>query len=363
MNRYLIGFLFFLAACHKNPTLRPQKKNIIETVYASGKIMADSEYTVNALIAGTVIQKLVKEGDAVKKGQLLYVIKYDAPHAKLDAAKSAYSEAQDNISDKSRVLSDLKISMENAEVKYVNDSLLYARRSRLWQQGIGTQNDVDNAYTGFITSQNQKRSAEQKYYSTKNDLNVMLANARSQLTGAKNDLDNYFIRSENDGRVYQTFKERGEAVKLNDPVAILGKSTERIIRLAVDQQDIDKVKKGQEVLLRTDITGNKIYHAEIDRIYPMMNEADQTFRVDALFTDSTQQPYTHSSVEANIIIRKKDNVLTIPRLAMVSDDSVMVKENGKTKTIAVKTGIRTLDEVEIESGLTGSSEVLMPQQK
>ncbi|HVM89609.1 MAG TPA: HlyD family efflux transporter periplasmic adaptor subunit [Puia sp.] len=352
-----------ITACHKNTSIHPQRKKIVETVYASGKITADSEYTVFALNAGTITNKLIKEGDTIKKGQLLYIIKNEAPAAKAEAAKIAYSEAQANLSEKSRVLNDLKIAMDNAGVKFINDSLLYARRNNLWKQGIGAQNDVDNAYANYISSFNLKKSAEEKYYATKNDLNVSLANAKSQLASAQNDLSNYFIKSENDGRVYQTFKEIGEAAKVNDALALLGKTSKRIIRLAVDQQDIDKVKIGQEVLLKIDITGNTIYHAIVERIYPMMNEADQTFRVDAFFSDSTHQPYIHSSVEANIIIQTKNNALTIPRLAMVSDDSIMIKQNGKQKTIAVKTGIKTLDEVEIRDGLSETSEIIMPQQK
>jgi HlyD family secretion protein len=363
MHRFLIAFLFLFAACHKNPGFHPLKKNIVETVYASGKVMADSEYTVYALSTGTVIKKLIRENDTIKKGQLLYVIKYDAISARLDAAKTAYAEAETNLSKRSRVLNDLKISMDNAETRFASDSLLYARRSRLWQEGIGTQNDLDNANVAEITSLNQKKSAEERYYSTANDLNVSLANAKSQLAGAQNDLNNYFIRSDNNGRVYQTYKEMGEAVRLNDPLALLGKAQQRIIRLAVDQQDIGRVKTGQEVLLKTDITGNAIYHATVERIYPMMNEADQTFRVDASFADGTQQPFTHSSVEANIIIQKKNNVLTIPRLALVSEDSAMVRQDGKIKTIGLVVGIRTLDEVEIIKGLDESSEIIMPKQQ
>jgi HlyD family secretion protein len=368
MKKYIfiylsIVFIITIIACNKTVTLHPQRKNIVETVYASGKIIADSEYTVYSLNAGTVIKKLTKEGDTVKKGQLLYVIKNDAPMAKADAAKIAYNEAQSNLSERSRVLNDLKITMSNAETKFINDSVLYARRNNLWKQGIGTQNEVDNAYTAYINSLNQKKSAEEKYHAMVNDLQVSLANAKSQLAGAQNDLSNYFIRSESDGRVYQTTKEAGEAVKINEAMALLGKTSTRIIKLAVDQQDIDKIRIGQEVLLKTDITGNTIYHATVERIYPMMNEADQTFRVDAFFSDNAQQPFTHSSVEANIIIQKKNNVLTVPRMAMVADDSIMVKQEGKSKTIAVQTGIHTLDEVEIINGLSESSEIIIPSQK
>lgn len=94
-----------------------------------------------------------------------------------------------------------------------------------------------------------------------------------------------------------------------------------------------------------------------------MNEVDQTFRVDAVFTDTTQQPFIHSSVEANIIIRKKNDALVIPRAAMIADDSVQVKQDGKIKIIAVQTGIRTLDETEIIKGLDESSQVLLPLNK
>ena len=358
-----IVLLYLSFGCHPNSRIHPIKKNIIETVYASGKILADSEYTVYALSAGVVTRKLVKEGDTVRKDQLLYVVRYDVPASKLDAARTGFEQARANVSENSRILGELKMAMDNARATFTNDSLLYARRTKLWQAGIGTRNDVDNAYTAYITALNLVKSAEEKYHSTLNDLTVSLANAKSQLTGAQNDLSNYFIRSQGDGRVYQTFKEPGEAVRLNDAVALLGKTQGRIIRLAVDQQDIDRVRTGQDVLLKTDITGNRIYHATVSRIYPMMNESDQTFRVDALFDSASTQPFTHSSVEANILIERKNNVLTIPRLALLAGDSLMVKENGKVRMVFVHTGIRTLDEVEVTGGLSESAEIIMPIQK
>ncbi|MBS1596973.1 MAG: HlyD family efflux transporter periplasmic adaptor subunit [Bacteroidetes bacterium] len=362
MNKLLaLVFIMFLASCKHETTIHPERKNIVETVYASGKITAENEYSLFALSNGTVVKKLVKEGDTVKKGQVIYIINNDAPAAKLDAARSNFENAQSNISDQSRVLKDLKLSMQSAETRYENDSLQYIRLKKLLDQGIGTQNNLDNARATALISENQKKSAEEKYYSTLNDLHVNYQNAKSQLTGAKTDLDNYFIRAEENGLVFQTMKEQGEAVKLNEAVALLGETKSRLIRLAVDQQDISRLKIGQEVLLKTDVTGSTIYKASISKIYPTMNETDQTFRVDAVFLDNTDQHYIHSSVEANIIIQKKNNVLVVPRQALVSDDSVQVKESGKIKTVAVKTGIHTLNDVEIIEGLNESSSIVLTQ--
>lgn len=353
--------LIFVGSCKHETSIHPERKNIVETVYASGKIIAENEYNLYALSNGTVIKKLAKEGDSVTKGQVIYIINNDAPAAKLDAARSNFENAQSNVSDQSRVLKDLKLSMQNAETRYTNDSLQYIRLKTLMDEGIGTQNNLDNARSTSLISENQKKSAEEKYYSTINDLKVTFQNARSQLAGAKTDLDNYFIRSEDNGRVYQMLKEQGEAVKLNEAVALLGEANKRIIRLAVDQQDISRIQTGQEVLLKADVTGNTIYKAVISKIYPMMNEVDQTFRVDAIFSDNNDQHYIHSSVEANIIIQKKDNVLIIPRQALTTTDSVQIKENGKIKTVSVKTGIRTLTDVEITGGLDETSAIILQQ--
>ena len=365
MNKLYIctGLLIFITACKNSTTIHPQRKNIIETVYASGKIMADSEYTVYALNPGTVIKKLVKEGDKVRKNQVLYIINNTAPAARLDAANTAYNNAKQNLSANSRVLSDLTIAMQNADIKFSNDSLQYTRLKNLWAENIGTKSALDIAETQYRTSMNQKRSAREKYYSTVNDLNVSLKNAQSQRATAQNDLNNYIIRAESAGTIYQTMKENGESVRANDAVALVGKSTERLIRLSVDQQDIYKIRIGQQVLLKADITGEKIYQAKVIRTFPVMNEAEQTFRVDAAFVNAGSQAYIHSSVEANIIIQKKEQSLVIPTQVLLSGDSLKVKQDGKVKTIAVKTGIHTIDEVEILGGLDEHADIVVPAKK
>src|SRR5882724_4607156 len=103
MAKFLpFGLLFVLVSCKHETNIHPQRKNIVETVYASGKIIAENEYNLYALSNGTVIKKLAKEGDSVTRGQVIYVVNNDAPAAKLDAAKSNFENAQSNVSDQSR---------------------------------------------------------------------------------------------------------------------------------------------------------------------------------------------------------------------------------------------------------------------
>jgi len=325
--------------------------------------MADSEYTVYALNPGTVIKKLVKEGDKVSKDEVLYVINNTAPAARLEAADVSYTTARQNLSANSRILGDLKLSMQNANIKFSNDSLQYQRLKALWVDNIGTKSSLDNAEMLYRTALNDKQSAKEKYYSTVNDLTVSLKNAHSQLATAQSDLKNYIIRAENAGTVYQMMKEKGESVRANDPVALVGKSADRIIRLSVDQQDIDKIKKGQQVLMKTDISGDKIYQALVIRTFPVMNESDQTFRVDAAFVNADSQPYIHSSVEANIIIQRKQQCLVIPGKFLLAGDSVRIKQGGHVKIASLKIGIHTIDDVEILGGIDERTDIIVPTQK
>src|SRR6185503_14122793 len=281
----------------------------------------------------------------------------------LDAAQRTYENARQNASGQSAVLSELRLALQSAQAKLTNDSLNYFRLKKLLDSTATSQSSVDNAHTVYVLSLNQKKSAEEKYSAAVGDLDVALHNARSVAAGAQQEFENFVIRSEGDGTVYQLMKEKGETVKAGEPVALLGETATKVIRLAVDQQDISKIKPGQQVLLKTDVSGSTVYRAAVSRIYPVMNETDQTFRVDALFTDSTSQPYIHSSVEANIIIQQKQQALILTRKAFVADDSVQVKKDGKIQPVFVKTGIRTLDDVEILGGVEESSEVILPVQK
>jgi len=170
MRKSTILFVAILAfACKHSNNIHPQRKDLVETVYASGKIISNNEYNLFALSAGSIIRKLVKDGDTVHKGQVLYVINYSAPAAKMDAAANSLTHAQQNLSQQSRILNDLRIAIETAQTKLSNDSLQYIRLKNLMAQGIGTQSNLDIAFTNYRVSQDQKKSALEKYFTGKTE--------------------------------------------------------------------------------------------------------------------------------------------------------------------------------------------------
>jgi multidrug efflux pump subunit AcrA (membrane-fusion protein) len=360
---FLLAALTFIGCwgCRRVATIHAQRKELIETVYASGKIVPGEEYSLAALCTGRIIRKWVQDGDTVHKGQLLYEVGAEDALRRADAAAGTYAITKEDISGTGPRLKDLELALQNARLRLENDSLVYFRWKQLWSENIGTRNNLDNCLMNYEVAQNNWRIAGQQYQAALNELRVTRNNARTQLSAVQKELEEYSIRSDREGIVYQTFKEAGEAVRLNEVVALVGSSRRPEIRLAVDQQDIGRIVPGQTVLVQADAGGSRIYTARVIRRYPVMNEVDQTFRVDAEFTDGVAPAFIHSSAEANIIIRRKPGCLVLPRTALSAKDSVRIGERGRWKAVRIETGISTLDDIEVLSGIDEHSAVRPPE--
>lgn len=63
------------------------------------------------------------------------------------------------------------------------------------------------------------------------------------------------------------------------------------------KSDITKVKVNQIALLKSDLTGDSIYEGEVKKIYPLMNETNQTFRVDITLKGEFNFPFINNTVE------------------------------------------------------------------
>lgn len=360
-----LGALAFLTlkSCKDDKSIKPQRKQITEAVYASGYLVPENEYKLYALADGYITRTFAETGDAVKAGQPLFQIQSDAQNAKLDASSYAYQVAQQNASDNSPALLDLKNKIRSAEARAANDSLNYARFKNMFDAGAATKAQLDNAKLAADVSHNDLQSAKEIFQRTQAQLNVEARNARSMLTASSTDAGNYMLKSYTDGMVYETYKELGEAVRRNELMALIGSSNKKLLQLQVDQQDIQRIELGQEVVVKMDVTGGKVFKARISKIYPNMNMNDQSFKVEAQFSDTAQFAFAHASVEANVIIRKKENALVIPKSLLQNDNEVLLKNIANGKAVKIEKGLENMEEVEVVKGLKDDDELVMPKAK
>jgi HlyD family secretion protein len=350
---------FVLASCKRKPeTVHPEKKSITEAVYASGYLVPEDEYKVFSLADGYLDKILVDAGDTVNAGQVMFAVDNKVQSVRNEAAAGALRIAEQNAGENSSVLMELKAQVESAYNRYKLDSLNYYRYKKLHDQGVGSELDFNKAELLFKNSKNDYLSAMNRLARTRNQVQVELMNARNAYAGAESEEGNTFVRSQIRGMVYDVLKKPGEVVRRGEVIAILGSRNDFFLKLSVDETDITKVKEGQKILVKTDVSGSRVFNAHVTKVYPLMNQLEQSFRVDGQFDDTVKTIFSGTSLEANIIISNKENALVVPKSCVTGGDSVTVYRDGKKEKIRIKKGLENLDYVEVLDGVDASAELV-----
>ena len=347
--------LLTTSACNE-PTvkIKPEVVPITESVYASVEIESKEFYTVHTATAGIIKNKLVKEGDNVEKGAVLFQLSNDLTQLNIDRAALSYESAKDNYDGASTLLRELENDIQTTELKLTNDSINYHRQKRLWSQNIGSRNTYDQMLLAYQVTQKNLNAQKKRYQRTKRDLSNQLKLALNQYESSKATDADFSIKSKIDGKVYKIYKEVGESVTIQEPLATVGSHTNFIIVLQIDEADIAKVKTGQMALVSLEAFGNQVFEASIKKIFPSLDLRSRTFRVEAVFIDPPQPVYPGLSGEANIVIAKKEDALIIPIDYLIGNNKVLTESGEKI----LELGLRSMDKVEVLSGIDSATYIL-----
>lgn len=331
--------------------MKPEVKPLMEAVYASGFVVSKDEYEIFAQVEGYLADKLVNDGDAVKKGEPLFVIEAGQQSARYRMAKETFDLAAKNYRDDSPVLAELKAATETARSKMQFDSLNFVRYANLLKGNATSQGEYDRIKLLYENSRNEYTLQKSRFERTRNQTYLDWQNAKNQLVIAGDESGRYIVRSDVDGLVFMTAKEKGEMVRRNEAIAVVGKKDAFYLQLNIDELDVQRVREGQEVLVKIDAYPGKIFSAKLTKIYPMVDRRQQAVRADATLNEDLPGWFSGLALEANIIIRKKDQAIVIPKSKLLPGDSVIIQSDEGSKKIKVTKGIETLDEVEIVEGL------------
>jgi len=351
-----ISILLILFSCtSKTSSIVPEIRRITESVYASGHIKSIKQYEVYGIPNATIKEIYVSEGMRIKKDAPMFQLdnknlKLATENARLSSTASDYRVNTDQL-----VAAQKNIAL--AQKKFINDSLLYHRQKKLWAQNIGSKVDLEQRALNFENSRVALATAKTNYDVLKRQLKLLSDQSKNNLKIAEILEDDYVIKSELDGVIYQINKEKGELINGLEAVAIIG-TDEFEIELNVDELDIVKIKEGQPVFIRMDSYQSQVFEAKVVDINPMMNTRTRSFQVEALFLNPPPELFPNLTVEANILIHAKEEALTIPRKYLI-EDSLVLLEDGTYKK--VETGLMDYDIVEIISGIDSDTRIVLPE--
>ncbi|WP_310394207.1 efflux RND transporter periplasmic adaptor subunit [Hymenobacter sp.] len=352
----LLLTLVLLAGCQdKTERVKPGWSAISESVYAAGTVRSGRQYQAFASGGGIIQAVLVREGDSVRVGTPMLSIASDVQqltqeNAALAARYAALAANQSQLADARQRIALQRHSMQN-------DLWQRTRQRQLWHQTIGTKLALEQKELAYASSKTAYESAVLSYQTLRQQLEFAAAQSRKNLQIAQRQASDFVLRSKINGLVYQLYREKGEAVTPQTPLALLGDAHHFVLEMQVDESDIVKIRPGQLVLVTLDSYKGQVFTARVSAISPMMNTGSRTFQVDAAFVRQPPVLYPFVSFEANIVLQTKPKALLIPRRLLV-DDSTVRRANGQLAR--VKTGLRDYQMVEILTGLTPADELTAP---
>ena len=378
-------------------TEKASVREINETVSASGKIKPHVEVKISPEVSGEVVELPIKEGDVVKKGQLLCKIRPDILKSELDRAEAANSTQRASIGNAKQMLAQSQATYDNQASIYKRDKVLYDNKVITAAEFEAAKASYDGAKAGL-------EAAKQNVIGS----TFGLAQSQASVKEAADNLIKTTIYSPVDGVVSKLSIEKGERVLgtqqfAGTEIMTISDLSQLDVNVDVNENDINRIQLGDSSKIDVDAFLGKKFAGIVTEIGSSANvvgtNADQvtnfTVKVrispasykDLLIkTAANPNPFrpgltatvdintnhtTSLSVPIQSVttreIKKMDMADTNgqtqddankPKVNATIKEYVFVYKAGKVKQVLVTTGIQDDTNIQIKSGLKAGDEVV-----
>jgi HlyD family secretion protein len=345
---------------------RVSRNTIRSVISTNGKVEPVQNFEAHAPVGTTVKKVLVKEGDHVKKGELL--VELDAASAQSQAAQ-ALAQVRTSEAD----INSVEHGGNHEEVLTLQAELVKARGSyesaqrnldalkRLQQSGAASPGEVRTAQNQLDAAAAELKLLESKQedrYSQPEVVRVEAqhSQAQSAYTAAEDVLDQLLIRAPFDGIVYSLPVKQHAWVNPGDLVLQEADLSKVQVRAYVDEPDVARLAPGERIEVTWDAMPGRIWTGTVTAI-PASVKLHGTRNVGETTCIVSNQDFKllpNINVGVTIVAAEHPNALTIPREALREDDSVPYVYqvvNNEIRRQNVQTSISNLTQVEVTSGI------------
>jgi len=353
-NSLLLSSLLLFACGKKTNEAKPERRDVTETVFASGILEPDEKYNLTAQTDGYIIELKFNDGDTVKKDQVLAIIDNKTKTINTTSAENVLGLVAKNAGADGPTLKQAEQNLKLVEKKYLQDSTQYSRYQKLSQSNSVSKLELENTHLAFENSKTGLLNAYQNYRLLKQQTEQQLIQQKTlrDVNSVMN--DNNQVKAVFGGRVYKRLKQNGDFVRRGDIIAVIGSADVLFAQLSVDETNISKIRLGQKVIIQLNTNKEKNYSGFISEIYPAFEEQTQSFYCKALFSENLDFKIASTQLQANIIIAEKKNALVIPKNFLGFGNKVKVAGIGEVEVV---TGFISNEWVEIISGVDENSTI------
>jgi HlyD family secretion protein len=355
-------------------TAKVSRNTIRSVISTNGRVEPVQNFEAHAPIGTTVKRVLVKEGDHVRKGQLL--VELNAANARSQAAQ-AMAQVRTSEAD----INALQHGGTQEEVYTTEAQLVKARgerdaaernlnaMKRLQQSGAASPGEVQTAQNQLDASAAEVKLLESKQKQRYSKPEVARVEAEQQqaqsaYSAAQDVLSQLLIRAPFNGVVYALPVKGGEYLNPGDLVLQEADLTKVLVRAFVDEPDVARLAAGERIEVSWDAMPGRTWIGSVTaipsevKLHGTRNVGETT----CVVPNSDFKLLPNINVGVTIVTAEHPGVLTIPREALRQDDTVPYVYqvvNNVLQRQNVQTSIANLTSVEIASGLPENSLVAL----
>jgi HlyD family secretion protein len=355
-------------------TARIVRGDIRSTISTNGKIEPVQNFEAHAPAATTVKRILVKEGDQVKRGQLLMQLDDADARAAAARALAQLRSAQADISAVSQggtreevLTTDTQLVKARADRDAAQRNLDAMRR--LVSNGAASTGELKDAENQLRTAQANVELLEKKLKDRYSQPEIARVEAQKKeaeaaLQAAQDVLDKSNIRAPFDGVVYSVPVRDGNFVNPGDLLLEEGVLSRVRLRAYVDEPDLGRLAPGQKIEVTWDAMPGRIWQGTLTSV-PATVKLYSTRHVGEITTElqnADLKLLPNINVTVQVIINEHDNVLIAPREAVRIDDNppyVYLVRDDTLHRQPVKTSIFNLTQVEVTQGVSDKQVVAL----
>ena len=394
-----------------------QRQDLSAVVSASGEIKPKTYVNIGANAYGKITHLYVKEGDHVKKGQLLAQLENVQSTADVSANQASVQASETDAIAADAALKTADADLLRAQADYERNKQDWERAQNLYKDGLIAKSDFDSRRNAWATADSglvQARARVAQAKAQKDSADRHVAQAGANLRRVADVLQKTTYAAPYDGVVTNLPVREGESVvigiqnALGSTLLTLADMSVITAEVKVDETDIVNVHLGQPAEVTIDAIPRKIFHGTVSEIgdnaivrstgvatsqQTTASEEAKDFKVVVTVTDPPQDLRPGLSTTAKITTAARSNVLAIPIQALsvrtkaqleqekatpgsvhaaapsketASKDKdknqdvqgVFVIRNKKAEFVPVTTGIAGTSDLEVVNGLSEGDEVI-----
>lgn len=331
----------------------------LDAVYATGTVEALDRVVVKAKISGSISELKVREGQSVKRGDLLAVV--DSPTLKFELAKGKTElwAASSQAGAKGPQLQALAAQARATQVQLDAAKDERERVKKLVAAGTATQVELDKVETNVAALEAQLAAQAASKKALEIELGAKATGAGAAVDSIAARLADTEVRSPLDGVVLGRSVEPGEVVMLNQPLFRVGDVGNLVIECHVDEADVGKVAVDAKTAVSLYAFAGKAFRGTVFEVLPDADRAKKSFLTRVRLDDPPSGLRSGMSAEVNVIAAERPGALLAPADAIDVDGWVWIANGGRAERRKVTVGVRDMLRAEILDGLAEGDEVVV----